>query len=107
MGIDFCSNGKPSEDGDGVVFVFKFRRQIYHASSADISLIFSENCVIPVSAILSQYTRVTDDSRQMLQYMPIYIYVIGSNTAVRWIKRVTKSHRRRWHWRAEMRKRVG
>ena len=40
---------------------FEFCRQTYRAKSLGIGILFSENCVILASVVLSQYTRVTDD----------------------------------------------
>jgi len=48
-----------------VSFVIKLCRQSY-----GIGLHFSKNCMILASAVLSQYTRVTDDRHVMLMAEP-------------------------------------
>jgi len=48
-----------SLDGDP----FEFRNQTWQAKSYAIAIHFSENCMNLASAVLSQYTRVRDDTQ--------------------------------------------
>ena len=41
----------------------EFGHQISHPNSQRIELLFNENAIILASAVLSQYTRVTNDPR--------------------------------------------
>jgi len=59
--------------------IFEFRNQTWQSKSYGIGVHLSEDCMILASAVLSQYTRATDEDRQTTSYRNSYEQPVRQN----------------------------